>query len=142
MSSLQSTLAYLGSIFSDKAFAAGRLTQMEFTYTPNYDGITLIEDPRVLISRGEMKPDMNFLIFEVTSDEAETMTRNIFGSETMQQKLFPSDHATLFNVSLFFKLKSRLNKSGFKLTHNPVSSGLGSIGLISFPKWSGYYDLS
>ena len=104
MSALQSTLAYLGSIFSDKAFAAGRLTQMEFTYTPNYDGITLIEDPRVLISRGEMKPDMDFVIFEVTSDEAETMTRNIFGSETMQKKLFPSDHATLFNVSLFFEI--------------------------------------
>ena len=103
MSSLQSTLAYLGSIFSDKAFDAGRLTQMEFTYTPNYDGITLIEDPRVLISRGEMKPDMDFVIFEVTSDEAETMTRNIFGSETMQQKLFPSDHGALFNVSLFFE---------------------------------------
>ena len=77
---------------------------MEFTYTPNYDGITLIEDPRVLIGRGEMKPDMDFVIFEVTSDEAETMTRNIFGSETMQQKLFPSDHATLFNVSLFFRI--------------------------------------
>ena len=77
---------------------------MEFTYTPNYDGITLIEDPRVLISRGEMKPDMDFVIFEVTSDEAETMTRNIFGSETMQQKFFPNDHAALFNVSLFFEI--------------------------------------
>ena len=72
---------------------------MEFTYTPNYDGITLIEDPRVLLSRGEIKPDMDFVIFEVTSNEAETMTRNIFGSESMQQILFPNDYSSLFNVN-------------------------------------------
>ena len=77
---------------------------MEFTYTPNYDGITLFEDPRVLISRGEMKPDMDFVIFKVTSNEAEIMTRIIFGSETMQQKFFPNDYAALFNVSLFFEI--------------------------------------
>merc|ERR1711935_1214713 len=71
---------------------------MEFTFTPNYDGVTLLEDPRVLIGQGATKPDMDFLIIEVTSNEAETMSYTMFGNPTMQQLLFQENADVLFNA--------------------------------------------
>lgn len=100
LAELQSVLIQSGNLFTGLALASNRLTQMEFTYTPNYDGVTLIEDPRVLIGRGELKPDMDFLLIEVTSNEAETMSYNIFGNSQMQQLLFTDSADLLFNVSL------------------------------------------
>ena len=43
-----------GYEFSEIARAKGRLTQMEFTYAPNIDGYSVMDDPIKLLKQGKV----------------------------------------------------------------------------------------
>ena len=81
-------MSQAGQVFSGIALNAGRLTQLEFTFAPNYDNETLLADPRKQLQAKNYHDNLGFLVLEVTSDEAATLAQNIFGSDAMRAVIF------------------------------------------------------
>merc|ERR1711935_957867 len=92
----QAVMTQAGNVFSKIALDAGRLTQIEGTFSPNFDGETLIEDPRKRIQAEQYKDDLGFMILEVTQDEAITRAVGIFGSDKMRDIIFGAHKASLW----------------------------------------------
>merc|ERR1711935_679277 len=92
----QAVMAQAGNVLSKIALDAGRLTQVEGTFSPNFDGETLIEDPRKLIQAEQYKEDLGFMVLEVTTHEATTSAVSIFGSDKMRDIIFGAHKASLW----------------------------------------------
>ena len=45
-------------MFSKFALDSNRLSQLEFTFTPNYDGETLLHEPLAAIETGDIAPNL------------------------------------------------------------------------------------
>ena len=89
-------MSQAGNVFSKIALDANRLTQLENTFAPNYDGESLLEDPRKRIQAQQHHDDMGFLVLEVTEDEAITMSNNIFLNDQMRSVIFGEHKDALF----------------------------------------------
>ena len=92
----QTIMSQAGNVFSKIALDANRLTQLENTFAPNYDGESLLEDPRKRIQAQQHHDDMGFLVLEVTEDEAITMSNNIFLNDQMRSVIFGEHKDALF----------------------------------------------
>ena len=96
----QAIMQQAGDVFSKIAMDANRLTQLEYTFAPNYDGETLLEDPRKRIQLQKHHDDLGFLVLEVTQDEGVTPANNIFGNDQMRTVLFGEHKDSLFIPAL------------------------------------------
>ena len=86
-------MAGYGQIFAHLANQSGTLSQMEFSFAPNFDGETLINDPRVALQNNNYKPDLGFLNIEFAANEATAISANLFSNPTMRILLFGPDTA-------------------------------------------------
>ena len=96
-----------GDVFSGISLTAGRLTQLEFTFAPGFDGENFVADPRAQWKAGNYKPDLGFLTVEVTTDEAQSLTNNVFGNDRMRALLFKEQKDVIwqdFNPHIVFPL--------------------------------------
>ena len=85
-----------GNVFSKIALEANRLTQLEATFSPNYNGETLIDNPRMLIQTKRYKQDIGFVVLEVTTDEATTISIDFFGNDNIRDIIFGADKSQLW----------------------------------------------
>jgi len=92
----QAIMSQAGDVFSKIALDAGRLTQLEGTFSPNFDGETLLEDPLKLIQQENYKDDLGFMVLEVTTHEATTMSSWIFGGDQMRDIMFGEHKPSLW----------------------------------------------
>ena len=93
---LQQILSAAGQVFSKIALDANRLSQLEFTFTPNYDGQTLLHEPLAAIAAGDIAPNLDFVLIEAAQNEGETLARNVFGADTMRTLLFGENKPLIF----------------------------------------------
>ena len=84
----KAVMAEHGRVFGDIALRYGRLSQMEFSFAPNFDGETLVNDPLTAIRNGQFKSDLGFLNIEVATDEATAISENLFGDPAMRTRVY------------------------------------------------------
>lgn len=84
----QQIMSQAAQVFSGIALEAGRLTQLESTFAPNYDSETLLADPRKQLQSKNYHDNLGFIVLEVTAHEGTTMSQNIFRSDAMRGIIF------------------------------------------------------
>ena len=92
----QAAMQEAGKVFGKIALDANRLSQMEFSFAPTYDGEVLNIDPRIALQSGQYKENLGFLTIESTFNEAQSISQNIFSNPDMRQLLFGEAASQLF----------------------------------------------
>ena len=64
-------MSQAGNVFPKIVLDAGRLTELEASFSPNFDGETLLEAPRKLIQEENYKDHLGFMVLELTTHGAE-----------------------------------------------------------------------
>ena len=93
---MQQILSSAGQVFSKIALDANRLSQLEFIFTPNYDGETLLHEPLAAIAAGDIAPDLDFVLIENAQNEGEALARNVFGADYFRTLLFGENKPLIF----------------------------------------------